>query len=119
MLVVTVSPAWLFVVAVVGALALGCVGFWIGARKDMAGAGFLLGFFLGPVGLVVIAVMPPRQDQHDRAARRQGMRRCPHCCEFIRAEAGVCRFCRRDTIPVGRPVDENALDSQWESLYRS
>jgi len=119
MVMVTGSAALFLVVAVVTSLVLGLVGSWIGSRKDMGTAGFFLGFFLGPVGLVIIALLPPGPAQRDRVARREGMRQCPHCREFIRSEASVCRFCRRDTIPVGDPVDERALDYEWESLYRS
>jgi len=119
MVLVTGSRALFLVVTVVTSLVLGLVGSWIGSKKDMGTAGFLLGFFLGPVGLVIIAVLPPGQAQRDGVDRREGMRQCAHCREYIRAEASVCRFCRRDTIPVGDPVDERALDHQWESLYRS
>ena len=105
----------LFVLAGLGlATLLGCVGAVIGANKDMALVGFLLGFFVGPIGLVVIAVLQPTRAQADRIARRQGMVQCPNCREFIRPAAMVCPWCRRDTRVLAAEIDESALDREWE-----
>jgi hypothetical protein len=29
----------------------------------------------------------------------EGMQKCPHCAEFIKADAKVCRYCGRDVQP--------------------
>ncbi len=100
-------------------LAVGAVGAAIGDRKGMKVAGFFLGFVFGPIGLVVIALLQPSPDESARVARLRGMLECPHCREFIRAGATVCRFCGRDTVPVEPVVDEDALDREWERLNRS
>lgn len=34
----------------------------IGGRKGRRGAGFILGLFLGWIGVIIIAVMPPTHD---------------------------------------------------------
>ena len=105
----------LLVLAGLGAATLlGCAGAVIGASKDMALVGFLLGFFVGPIGLVVIAVLQPTRPQADRVARRQGMVQCPNCREFIRPAATVCHWCRHDTRVLEAEIDESALDREWE-----
>src|ERR1700716_71237 len=93
---------------------LGFVGAGIGRDKGLAGPGFLLGFFLGLIGLVVIAVLQPSQERLDRASRERGMMRCPHCKEFMRQGATVCHYCQREISFVETPVDEGALDRAWE-----
>jgi hypothetical protein len=37
----------------------GCIGWAIGAGKGKGGAGFALGFFLGPIGMLIAAMMTP------------------------------------------------------------
>ncbi len=38
---------------------LGCVGAWVAAQKNRPGGeGFMLGFFLGPLGLILEALLP-------------------------------------------------------------
>ncbi len=46
---------------------------------------FLAGLLLGPFALIV-AVLPP-------VPREGHYVRCPACCEVIRAEASLCRYC--------------------------
>ena len=58
-------------------------------RTGKAKNGFFLGLFLGPLGLLMVALEKP-DDEH------QGLRACPHCAEKIKAEAKVCRYCSRD-----------------------
>jgi type II secretory pathway component PulF len=40
------------------------------------------------VGVILVVKLMKKQ--------RSGLKRCPFCAELIRAEARVCRFCRRD-----------------------
>jgi hypothetical protein len=46
---------------------------------------FIAGLLIGPFALVV-AVMPPR-------VREGRLVQCPACCEVVRHEARVCRYC--------------------------
>ena len=77
-----VLAIWLFC-PFIGAAMLG--------RYDRAGTGFLLGLIPGPVGLLV--ALGVRQEP-DTAPKDHV--RCPHCAEFIRSQANVCRYCGRD-----------------------
>jgi hypothetical protein len=56
---------------------------------------FLLSLFLSPlVGFVLIALGPSNPE-------RMGMRKCPQCAEFVKAEALKCRFCGFDFLARG------------------
>lgn len=41
----------------------------------------------------------------DKQARDEGLRQCPSCAEFVRAEARVCRFCQRDLPTPAAPAE--------------
>lgn len=57
-------------------------------RKGRDGAGyFALSVFLSPlIGFAVVAALAPKPEN-------LGMRKCPTCAEYVRAEALKCRFC--------------------------
>jgi hypothetical protein len=83
----------------------------------MPAFGFLLGFLLGPIGLVIVAIVQPSPARQDRLAVALGMRKCPYCAEYVRPEAIVCRYCHRDLPALGYSVDEAALDQAWKRAY--
>jgi hypothetical protein len=104
-------------------------GFAAGAiRQNQGGSfgsGFLWGFLLGFIGLIVVAATMPQQPHaapalpqtpaslppksEDVATRPAGggavatardskaVRECPHCKEAMRRDASVCPHCRRDS----------------------
>lgn len=61
-------------------------------------AGVLYGLFLGWLGVLILALLPPRQTGE--------YGECPWCKEDIRVDALVCPHCQRDVTPLdaeGRP----------------
>lgn len=74
-------------------------------RSGETFGGFLIGFLFGPFGVIIAALKGPDRAaaaRAERAAIRQGLRKCPHCAEFVKQEASVCRFCQRDLPPIAR-----------------
>jgi hypothetical protein len=58
---------------------------------------FALGLFFGPIALIVIAFMSP-----DSAGKvDQGLKKCPHCGEWIDRTAAQCRFCLSEVPTAG------------------
>lgn len=78
------------------------------SRYNKAGTGFLLGFFLGPIGLIIAWTMRDSAKLDD-ASRESGAippahdrqeRDCPFCAERILAKAKVCKHCGREVGPL-------------------
>lgn len=109
---------WLIFWAGIG----GLLGWAIGNGKGRGTEGFWLGFLLGFIGWIIVAVMEPSEEVlQQRTANlaaainptekpRGPMRDCPWCAEEIRSAARVCRFCGRDVDPISeneiRPTSE-------------
>jgi hypothetical protein len=74
----------------------GIIAGMIGASKGRGGCTwFVLGFLLGPFGLLV-ALLP--------ATANPGVtRKCPFCGEIVKHEASICRFCHKDLPPAEIP----------------
>jgi Na+/melibiose symporter-like transporter len=60
-----------------------------GRAKDRAGLAY--GIFLGWIGVIILAFLPPRRG--DKYVE------CPFCKESIRRDALVCTHCLRDVRP--------------------
>jgi hypothetical protein len=58
----------------------------VGANKGRAGFGFLMGFLLGLIGLIIIIVMP--------AAGYD----CPFCKGTVKKGASICPHCRSNLL---------------------
>lgn len=81
----------------------GCASAVISSNKGQGGcAGFAVGFLLGPLGLIIVACLPPtdralvRKAQLTSQAEIGAQKTCPYCRSFVPAAATVCRFCQRD-----------------------
>jgi DNA-directed RNA polymerase subunit RPC12/RpoP len=88
-------------VVVVGLIVCVAVGAAICQEKGRpALQGVLLGLLLGPIGVVICAILPRNVTALETSGLTSGaMRKCPYCAEPIRSEAVVCRYCGRE-IPV-------------------
>jgi hypothetical protein len=67
-----VDPFLLLFLAVAGCAFCGFFGAMIGSAKGKGGLGFALGFFFGPIGLIVACLLP---DDRPRKWERRGYRR--------------------------------------------
>lgn len=64
------------------------------AKGREGGSGFLLGFLLGPIGILIVAILSPNTKALEDSELRSGIRkRCPDCAETVLKEARKCKHC--------------------------
>jgi hypothetical protein len=107
----TASSDSFWLIVIIAWVFFGFIGAAIGSSKGLGGTGFILGLLLGPIGILIVAVMSPTPEaQARRDAEVAGathslggsmqLRPCPWCAEQIQPAAVVCRYCGRDVQPI-------------------
>lgn len=83
------------------------LGVMIGSSKGRSGAGFALGFLLGPLGVIITLFLKPDTAKvEEEALGSGGMRKCPFCAELVKTEALVCKHCQRNLPALEEKVTE-------------
>ena len=65
------------------------------AKRIDTATGLFLGLFLGPLGLIIIAVMKSPHEQQQ--SNPQLLRECPWCKSMIRRDASLCTHCQNES----------------------
>lgn len=72
----------------------GAVAAMIASDKGGSGlAGFLVGFLLGPIGIVAAFFMGDEKVKEQRQIEAGDSKKCPRCSELVKFDARVCKHC--------------------------
>jgi hypothetical protein len=82
------------------------IGAIIGQRRGVGIRGFMWGFFLGPIGCLLVALLPGKS------------KRCPQCDETVRPGALVCKHCGADvSLASTSHASETAVQLVYWALF--
>lgn len=70
------------------------------SKGRSAGGGFALGFFLGVIGIIIALFVSSDQEKLNQRKFDHGeLAQCPHCKEFIKLNATMCKHCHQPLPP--------------------
>lgn len=106
---------------VISLLVCGAIALILLASSGRAGMGFMLGLLLGPLGILVAAILRLEKPSAQSAT---GMKRCPDCAELVQGAARKCRFCGHEfavdemttATPAPTPPPRVVVDSEPQSF---
>ena len=79
--------------------------------------GFLIGFFLGVIGIIIVALLPANEAAISQSKLDDGTsKECPYCAEIIKSEALICKFCGRELPKTNSLVGKNQ-NLEYETKY--
>lgn len=82
------------------AVLIGLIPAYIAKGKGRSfGVWWLYGAALFIIALPHALLIKPDIAALERQQLEEGMKKCPHCAEMIKADAMVCRYCSRDVAP--------------------
>ena len=97
----------IIIIVVLVGLVCGLIGGALASEKGRGLEGLVLGFFFGPIGIVIALLLPPQAVAHGQGTKHIPCKHCPYCGTIIDLKEEVCPNCRRSQPP--RPTN-----ADWE-----
>ncbi|GEM_PF-1349604 len=86
---------------ILGALIIGLIPAVIAYKKGYSFiAWWMGGALLFIVALPLAIIQKPNQEELEKRALSEGMKKCPYCAELVKGEAKICKHCKADISDV-------------------
>lgn len=63
------------------------------SKGGSGGLGFVVGFLLGPLGIIVALFMGSEESKASQLVADGAKKKCPRCAELVQPDALVCKHC--------------------------